>query len=302
MPERNNLSSQQWWLIGTVVAVSAASILYRVLTHQGLNHSAAMFVGIPALLAILLALLPKSNSITGGVLKGITFALLIVAPLLGEGVVCILMASPLFYLVGVVVGAIADRARRQQRGKSATLSCVALVLLPLSLEGVVPALTPGREQQVESTRILSVPVTAVEARLAGSPDVHLPLPVLLRLFPHPLASVGQGIALGDTRTIRFSGAEGMGPGDLVFRVAESHPGYVRFTAVSDHTKVGQWLHWQQSEVSWHALDSTHTAVTWRIGFTRELDPAWYFAPWERAVVRRVAGYLIEANAAPAHPA
>ncbi len=302
MPDPKPLTPQQGWLIGTILAVTAASIVYRVLRHEQLGHSAALFIGLPAILALLLAFTPRATSVTGGIVKGITLALLIVAPLLGEGMICIFMASPLFFGVGILVGALADRARHQRGGRTATLSCAALVLLPLSLEGVVPALTPDREQQVEVTRVLAASPAEVATRLAFPPEIALPLPWLLARFPHPLAASGTGLRPGDIRTIRFSGAEGMGPGDLVFRIDESRPGYLRFTAVSDQTKVGQWLHWQQAEVTWITLDSTHTAVTWSIRFRRELDPAWYFAPWERAVVRQAAGFLIQSNATPGRPA
>ena len=88
----------------------------------GYGHGAAMFLGVPAVLAILLALTPKAKTVTGGILKGITLALLIVAPLVGEGYLCILMASPLFYAVGLVVGRLADWKRQKRAG---TVCCVA---------------------------------------------------------------------------------------------------------------------------------------------------------------------------------
>ena len=113
----------QWSVVAIIVAFAAGAFLYKLLMHERLGHSAAMFLGIPAVLAILLALAPPAKTATGGILKGITLALLVVAPLLGEGYLCILIASPLFYIVGILVGAAVD-AQRANRG--ATLSCVAL--------------------------------------------------------------------------------------------------------------------------------------------------------------------------------
>ena len=82
------------------------------------------------------------------------------------------------------------------------------------------------------------------------------------------------------------------------RVTERHPGYARFETVSDQSKLTQWVQWTSSEVEWTALDEGHTTVTWRIDFMRQLDPAWYFTPWERAAVTEAAAYLIDANAIP----
>jgi hypothetical protein len=283
----------QWRLIVLVIALTVGSVLYKWLMHEQLGHSAAMFLGIPAVLAILLALTPKAQTATGGILKGITLALLVIAPLLGEGYLCILVASPLFYLIGIIVGLISDHERRKSK---TTLSCVALLLTPVCLEGVFPKWSFTRSQSVDATQIVSLPAQAVQQSLAQNLKVATPLPLLLRIgFPRPLAARGQGLAVGDTRTVHFSGAEGDPPGDLVLRVADSRHGLVRFHTVSDTSKLTQWIHWTGSQVEWKALDANRTQVTWRIYFERQLDPAWYFAPWEHLVAQQAAAYLIDAN-------
>jgi hypothetical protein len=294
---REKFRAARWWVVGLAAAVTAGAALYRGLKWGGYGNSAAMFLGIPLVLTIVLAATPRAKTLTGGILKGITFALLIVAPLLGEGYLCILMASPLFYLVGIVVGLIADDVRRRNRGTK--LSCIALLALPMCLEGVVPRLTFDRRQEVEATRRVDGTPDAVERELAKSLRVGTKLPVFLGIgFPRPLETSGEGLEVGDMRTIHFSGAEGDPPGDLVMRVAAREHGYARFERVSDGSKLTQWVAWNASEVFWTPVDAGHTAVTWRIHFERELDPAWYFAPWERFAVREAAGYLIEANATP----
>ena len=291
------IESAQWYVVALIVAFAAGSSLYKVLMHEQLGHSAAMFLGVPAVLAVLLAIAPRAKSVTGGILKGITLALLIIAPLLGEGYLCILVASPLFYLVGIIVGLVADLQRRR---KTATLSCVALLLLPLCLEGVFPGLTFNRKQTVEVSRVVALPANLVENCLTRSPDVTTRLPFALRIgFPTPLWATGEGLAMGDTRTIHFAGAEGDPPGDLLMHITERRAGYARFTTVSDRSKVSQWVRWTGSEVTWRPVNQAHTEVTWRITFERQLDPAWYFDPWERVIVKDAARYLIEANTLPA---
>jgi hypothetical protein len=288
------ISSAQWGVIALIVAFAAGSVLYKLLMQEHLGHSAAMFVGIPAVLAVILALSPKTKSATGGIIKGITLALLIVAPLLGEGYLCILIASPLFYVVGIVVGLIADHFHRKDT--AARLSCAALLLVPVCLEGVIPQLTFNRAQWVEVSQTVPLSQDAVEYELAKGLKVATPLPAPLRIgFPFPLSASGIGLQIGNTRTIHFSGAEGDPPGDLILRIAQRRPGYARFETVSDGSKLTQWVRWHSSEVEWKALDADHTAVTWRIHFERQLDPAWYFTPWERFAMRQAAAYLIHAN-------
>jgi hypothetical protein len=293
---QKKLDRAQSAVVALVVASASGAFLYQLLLDKHLGQSAAMFIGVPAVLALLLALTPKAQTVTGGVMKGITLALLIVAPLLGEGFLCILVAAPLFYAVGIVVGRVVDWQRERRK---ATLSCMALVLLPLCLEGVVPELTINRAQTVEVRRVVDASKDKVEEALAQSPRVNTPLPAYLRIgFPRPLEARGEGLTAGATRTIHFAGAEGDPPGDLVMRVAERRPGYVRFETVSDGSKLTQWVRWDGSEVEWREIDATHTEVTWRINFERQLDPAWYFVPWERVAVHEAAKYLIEVNATP----
>jgi hypothetical protein len=294
------LSPGQRNLIGAVVVVAVGSVMYRVLMGSGLGHSAALFVGIPAVLAIMLAATPKAKTVTGAVAKGITLMLLLVATLVGEGWLCILMSAPLFYGVGISIGLVVDWLERRGAAKRSTLSCVAVVMLPMCLEGVVPAMTFGRMETVEARRVVAAPAAEVERALARSPDLRVALPVAIGTgFPHPMAAWGGGLRVGDDRVVHFSGAEGDPEGDLRMRVAVSRAGFIRTEAVSDGSKLTQWVRWQSNDVTWRAVDAGHTEVVWRITFERQLDPVWYFAPLERGAVREAAGWMIEANATPA---
>jgi hypothetical protein len=290
------LTGAQWTVIALAIAVTGGALLYRFLMHENLGHSAAMFLGVPAVLAIVLALTPKAKSVTGGILKGITLALLLIAPLLGEGYVCILFAAPVFYLVGIVIGLVADWF---QSKRTTSMCFSALLLAPMCMEGVIPQLTWNRMQTVEVSRVVNAPEPAVAESLSHSPQIEAKLPAFLRIgFPRPLRVSGEGLAAGSTRTIHFSGAEGDPAGDLQMKVAYSSANYVRFETVSDASKLTQWIRWESSEVRWRRVDATHTLVYWRINYDRQLDPAWYFAPWERVAVREAAKYLIAANATP----
>jgi hypothetical protein len=299
-----HLNASQWTVIGLAVAFSVGAILYRLILHEHMGQSAAMFLGLPTVLAILLALTPKAETATGSIMKGMTLALLMIAPLVGEGYLCILFAAPLFYVVGLVIGLVVDfwgerRAERQEAARRQRLGCLAVLLLPMCLEGVIPGFEWERGQAVEVSRVVVAPVSEVQEAMAGGPRVGTTLPVFLKIgFPRPLGTAGGGLEVGAERTIHFAGAEGDPPGDLVMRVAERGPGYVRFETVSDKSKLTQWLDWEGSDVEWRAVDAVHTEVSWRIRYRRRLDPAWYFGPWERVAVKEAAKYLIAANATP----
>jgi hypothetical protein len=283
-----------------VGGIAVASILYRVVYLGGMDQTAALFVGLPGVLAVVVALTPRAGSATGMAIKATTILLLIAGPLYGEGFVCILFISPLFYLVAVLVGGTIDAVRRWRSGRASRT--YAFVLLPvllasLSLEGTTSWTTLARSQSVTATRVVAGTPRDVERSLAGTPRFDRPLPRLLRLgFPRPVAAEGSGLRVGDVRSVVFESR--MGKAEVVFAIAERRPGFVRFRAVADRTPIARWLGWRDAIVRWRAVGAGRTEVRWTVRFTRELDPAWYFGPWERYGARTAAAYLIDTLATP----
>jgi hypothetical protein len=279
-------------LIAITLILAFVSLIFRIIVTQGLEQSSALFIGVPALLAILLAITPQPSSAMGVALKATTLALLLSGVLFGEGFVCILMAAPLFY--GVVIAVVAAGEWGRRRGESRLGCCVALLpLLPMSMEGVTPVLSLARDELVVIERTLPIPASELEAALARPPRLDLELPAYLRLgFPRPVAASGDGLDVGDRRSIRFEGGEGK-PGNLELEVAERTPGRVRFDFVDDTSHISHWLTWQSATLRWAALENGTTRVRFAIAFRRDLDPAWYFGPWQRYAVSLAGEYLID---------
>ncbi|HEY0704308.1 MAG TPA: hypothetical protein VGD60_16165 [Candidatus Acidoferrales bacterium] len=295
IPPKLVFGRQQWTVAFLCIALAAAGLAYRVITHSKLEQTSLLFIGVPALLAVLVTCVPNPKSVTGLILKGMTVGLLLSGPLLGEGFICVLMAAPVFYVVGILVGVVADVSRKSNNPAVVT---VLLVLLPLSLEGTSSHFSFPRDETVQASRVVDAPASAVERALSRSPQLGVPLPFYLRLgFPHPAQAHGTGLEVGALRTIHFAGGEGQ-PGDLVLQVQQSKPGFAHFGVVSDQSRIAHWLDWKSSDVQWQEIDPGHTRVSWTINFRRNLDPSWYFRPWERYAVRLVAQHLIVANATP----
>lgn len=291
--------SYRWTFPFLVFAIAAACMMYRILVLKRLEQTALLFVGIPALLAVIIACTPKAKTLIGGTMKATTLFLLLSAPLLGEGFICILMAAPIFYAVALAIAGILTMIRASDKNpKPNIVPCLALIgILPMILEGSRPALSFNRDEAVTACRVVRGTPEEVEGALSQSPRTNLSIPLFFKSFPRPVEAHGTGLKPGDLRSIHFAGGEGH-PGDVVLRVAESEPGHVRFEAVSDKSKIAHWLAWEYADVRWQPVDATHTQVEWTFGYRRLLDPAWYFRPWERYAVRVSADYLIRANATP----
>jgi len=283
--------------------LAVGTLGYRAVMEAGLEQTAALFVGLPAILAIAVAMTPPTKTVTGLILKVLTLGLLLGGIVLGEALVCLVVAAPLVYLVGLAVGVPIDvHRRRRTRGQSSggSLMVVGLVLLS-SFEGVVPGTAVDNAAAVTVVRQIDASPSAVAAALAATPRFDNPLPLPLRVgFPRPVAAAGSGLDIGDRRSVTFLGDGHHGTthvGDLVMEVAASEPGRVVFHAVDDDSRVAQWLQWQRAEVTWSPSGSG-TRVAWTLHYERELSPAWYFTPVQRAAATLAAGYLIDIAATP----
>src|SRR5258708_4138391 len=222
------------------IALGIGSLVYRLLHATDLDQTAALFIGIPSLMAFaaaFIALRLHADSVIGITLKTITIGLLLSGPVLGEGFICVLLAAPLFYAVGLLIAVAIELVRRfaRSRGHSSTLGLLLLPVLALSLEGVMPALSMPRQATSIAERTIVATPAMVEAALAQSPHFDVPVQGVLGIgFPTPARASGQGLAVGDRR-VGTSVTRGGRGRDLVMEVTASGQGWVRFQPVSDGT-------------------------------------------------------------------
>ncbi|MEU7856058.1 hypothetical protein [Nonomuraea sp. NPDC049141] len=274
-------------LAGVLGALFAAMLLYRVLHEGHLEQTALFYVGIPAVIAITVALTARARSTTGMVMASITVALALAGPLLGEGIVCLVMAAPLFYLVGAIVGLFIDSGRRGD-GNGRMNLFLAPLLIAAMLEGTAASLP--RDNEVSVTRPIGT--TDVERALAAEPRFGPMESWFLALgFPRPLRAEGTGLAVGDTRKIFFTPRRSLGigaplePRSMTLRVSERSPGRVVFAVVAD-TTVARWMDLRRATFDWRGGELKLT-----LGYRRTFDPGWYFGPLQRYAVSEAAGYL-----------
>src|SRR5690242_17285527 len=156
------MEKRKWiWLIAILGAVTA-SLYYRLMVNYRLEQTSALFIGVPALIAAICVLTPSPHSATGTAVKSVTLFLCIAGIFLGEGFICILMASPLFFIGAIANGVARDRARKN----GPMVPCMVLILfMGMSLEGVNHGLSFGREETVSVQRIVAATPDQVEAAL-----------------------------------------------------------------------------------------------------------------------------------------
>ena len=281
-----------WSIAAIALALGAGSIVYR-LAHWGeVGSTAVLFVGIPTAIAIVLAFTSPARSLTGTTIKTLAIGLSLSGIVLAEGFVCIVMAAPLFFLVGAAVAKGID-AVRGRRHRPQALSLVVLPFVLLSFEGAISATSLPREGSVTAERVVDATAEQVRDKLASPPAYYAEVPALFRLgFPTPVSGEGSGLDVGDRRRVIFT----MGEFRLVVKSTAARS--VTFARVADTTPVTDWVEIGDSHVTWDEISPGRTRIRWTMTYVRKLDPAWYFGPLERFGVGQAAGYLIDTVATP----
>jgi hypothetical protein len=286
-------------LVAILAALFAAMLGYQVLHAGGLQQTALFYIGLPATIALVVAATARPRTVTGMAVAAVTIGLALAGPLLGEGVVCLVMAAPLFFLVAIVIGLAFDLLARSARSKRSHAFGFVPVLALLCLEGVVGSPVPPNEV-VTVTRTVQVSAEQFSAALAGTPRFTQPRSSFLSRVPFPrvVEVAGTGLDLGDERVVTFTPRRSLGigaqptPRSMRLRITQSGPAQLQFDVVQD-TATARWLRWQTSQVSWRATSTGVTEVTWRLGYQRTFDPGWYFGPLQRYGMQQATGYLLD---------
>jgi hypothetical protein len=290
-------------LFWIVLVLGIAGLVYTFLKRHDLYNTAALYLGLPLLLALGLSLTPKAKSAMGATMKGITIALLLSALVLHEGTLCIMFASPLFYGVGALIAWGVDRSNRKDGPDSKVRSIAAVALVAaLAMEGTMPVTTLPRDDVVTVAKTVDASLADVRIQLSQSAEFGRARPAFLTLFPYPTSVPPLGLLVGDETRIDFVAYKHIWwtkvQGALVLKVMKSEPDRIEFAAISDQSYLSHYLTWQKSVVALEALDEKHTRVTWTLSYRRKLDPSWYFGPLQHYAVWLSAGELIDHVAAP----
>jgi len=283
--ENGNKTEKSKNTLYIVVAVLAVgSLAYRLLSESHLEQSALLFIGLPALITIMVIKFSGTpKSAYGIAFKTITLFLLMSGILLGEGTVCIIMAAPLFYGIAAIVVYVIKKS-----GPKLQAIAIIPILIFLS-EGV----NIKKEQSLNVVTVSKVIDGVSLCSLNSSPNFMKDIPAFFSLgFPEAVSIDGSGINIGDSRKIQFVSTT-KGIGTLHLRITESTESNVKFEVVSDDTHISHWMHWDKVEISLADNENGTKTVTWTSSYRCALSPSWYFGPLERYAVYSSTHHLID---------
>ncbi len=295
-------SPQQFGLVLFSLVAGIAGFFYMILGKHALLNTAVLYVGLPTIIAIFVGAAPRSQSATGTIIRVMIVLLLGSGPILGEGYLCILFTLPIWLIPAFVIGSMIDTVKTPSNFNENSFKTPAAIifLALLSLEGTTEPLTINRNHSIQVEKIVATTPAMVQLALSQTPEKELSLPLFLRLFPSPLGFEGEGLDIGDTRTVHL-----VLPlfykerrGKINFRITAKGDHWIQFTPVSDDSYMSHYLEWKRSTVRWEPRGTKQTKITWELDFQRKLDPSWYFGPLQSYAATLAAEALIDNVATP----
>ena len=249
----------------------------------------------PVILGVLAARESASGAI-GRALKLSFFSLLVALPLMGEGLICLILLVPWFLVIAPLVAAISvwvnSRFRRPSSGAGANL-----LLWTAIVAGSLPT-ARERAQEPSISITNSVIVAGSRSAVWASIDqLHMPmeteLPLLHRwLLPIPTAIDGGGADVGSVRTVSFNN------GTVVATVnASSDPSSFAFELETHATGPEFFDHYvklERSEFNFTDAGNGATRIEHTTRYQPLAYPRRYFEPLERALGGYLQGALLTA--------
>lgn len=270
-----------------IIVLTASSVVFRLLGDWKLEQTSLLFIGLPALISILLIRFSsKPKSAYGVAFLTVTLFLLISGIFLGEGFVCILFMAPLFY--GVVFLLILIYKLLTKNGKDKMNS---LALLPLLMIMLQPSdfLQPEKIHHISTQKIVASDSQISD--LNTNPNFTKNLPAFFKIgFPKPVYTENSGLKVGDTRRIDFKSTT-KGVGSLVLEVKEISDHKIVFDVKKDDTHIHHWLTYKEITVELTEMPKGKQVV-WTTDFTCDLGPSWYFEASEKYAIQLMNEHLI----------
>lgn len=283
-------------LVGFIAVAAIASMAYRLIYLTGVWRTAALFIMLPAGIAIAMVLLRRKPSagVKGDGVESAIFGVVIFSligmVILPEGIVCWIIALPILIIVAALVGLIMNRSNSMQ----------AVVFLPLLMlggtEGLLMHDVVDPHNVATATVVVDIDEATLRDRLAQPPTFEKQVPLVLQLgFPVPVAATGNGLEPGDQRVIQFTGPNTTGaatPATMTLQITDVGDDHVRFAMAEDTTMIGQWLTMRDALITWTPTADGQLAVTWTTTHTRQMHPGWYFDPLQSYGMNEAADYLL----------
>jgi Ca2+/Na+ antiporter len=264
------------WLITALLLLAG----FLCLEVKAVGYGAAFFMAFPWAVGFAIGTLEQSRRNVLYLILGVVIfmALLLSAHL--EGMVCVLMALPIFAGC-VLLGSWAQRAfRRKHETPNETPPRLLALLTPLAVllvTGQVEKFVTDPPALVTVTTSVTLPYPAQQVfeGVQQMDTLAAPKPWLLRLgLPTPYKCVLTAPRVGGRRTCLFDN------GRIVAEITDYQPGERLTMDVIEYSLTGRhWFHFQDARYTFHR-QAHQTVITRTSSYRSQLRPRWYWQPLE----------------------
>lgn len=268
-------------LVALLFVTAVFAVAYRSIEAGELMQTYAAFVGLPFTVGVLTTYLVRPQSGLGATLKVTTVMLCLVSVLLGEGMVCILMAAPMFYVVAIIgYGVVASISKFfGPRGPGKSMILLVLTALPY-LWGVLASnphdIANARTMTVKNSLFVAAPPSTVWSTLHQGELVSTQFPLFLRLG-FPLPTQLERSENGTARLTFDPGSEPWPGANVIVSRETSDKARQSLTFViqEDGTKLSRWLTFRHTQF---AVDSAEggSRIRQTTTWTQRMQPGLYW--------------------------
>ncbi|NSX55459.1 hypothetical protein [Parasulfitobacter algicola] len=293
------LRAPKWFYLFFMAGV--VSIALRYLLDSRFGHTGVFYVAIPFLIGLALHHFVPAPEPMGYGKRAVknflhsTVFFLALSGFLFEGFICILFAMPIYYII--MFSAYGFAALYNNHRTRVPALIIPALVMGLSLEGTIPALTAPRENQVTHTVTVDASIAAIKAHMAQPIQFEKPRPLLISVFPKPTDIKAGTLNQGDVHEMTFVYRRwfftNVHTGQMHLRLDEVGDHHIRTSITRNDSYLSGYMSIDGTRVDFTERADGKTDVSLTLYYERKLDPVWYFGPLQQAAMAQSAKYLIE---------
>ena len=272
-------------LFPTVAVAAAFVAYYEIIDYVELKTTSALFIGLPILIGLLVVNFAHTKSVFGMTIKTTIISLCLIAPFLGEGSICILMAAPIFLLVNLVLVAIYQSIKRKYQSIKKKYLILLLTCIPFFM-GFIEKNSLTKKQEflkVTTETIVEGTLEQWQVKISNSTHISENVPMFLSLgFPLPTKISDHNSQL----LITFD------KGGFWKVNKEVKKGSIKYTVIKDTSKINHWIKIKDSHLEIIRINNQRVLIKQTTSYYSKVFPKWYFAPFQKLAIKQLHQFAI----------
>ena len=272
--------SKSWRITLNVLFLTVVVFVigYKLINHIELQTTSALFIGLPMLIGLLVVNLTRTRDTFEMTVKVTVILLCLIAPLLGEGSICILMMAPIFLGVNLVLVLIYQSIRKKYL-------MFLITCLPF-FTGFIEKDSLTQKQDLSKITTKTIVKGSLEQwqnRISNSIHISRNVPAFLSLgFPLPIKILDHGSQL----LITFD------KGGFWKVNKKVQKGSIRYTIIKDTSKINHWIKIKDSYIEIIKINNQKTLIKQTTSYYSKVFPKWYFSFFQKLAIKQIHQFAI----------